>query len=856
MNNDMIGKAILGILITFLSVGAVLGQATGTPDKLPEVFYSSPKTYEIGGIEVTGLGAQYDSETLIQLANLRVGSEIRIPGDEITRAIKRLYAQGMFSDIAISIDRIEGNKVYLVMSLTERHKLSGVHYVGIKNAEESKIKERITLLPGTQVTDNMISNLQHIVERYFKEKGYYNINIRVLQRDDPEKPNFVILDVIVERKEKIKISEVVITGNEEVKDKKLKNAMKKTKEKSLANFFKSSKYIEANYEDDKYNLLDRYNELGYRDASIVADSVVQVSDKRVKVYIDVDEGNKYYYNDITWVGNTVVDAERLSLLLNIQKGDVYNKKYFMERLQSDDDAVANYFYMNDGYLFFRAMPVETVVGNDSINVEIRLFEGPQATIDRVLIKGNTRTHEHVIRRELYTYPGDLFSRENVMRSVRELANLGHFDPEKLDVQPINPNQEAGTVDLEYKVEEKANDRIEISGGWGAGMIIGSVGLTFSNFSIRNIFNWESYRPLPQGDGQTLSIKAQTNGKYYTSFSLSFREPWLGGKKPNSLSFSAYYSRQTGYSQNYYKSYYAGYNTDRNQNTDQLMTTFGVSLGLGRRIKWPDDYFTMYTEVSYQRYMLENWPYYIIQDGNSNNLSFAIQLRRSSIDNPLYTRRGSDFMVGVDFTFPYSLFENRDYSGPNIEDEDRYRWIEYHKWKFQGKFYMPLDRKQKLVLYAGVQYGFLGYYDPDKRSPFEGFEMGGDGMSGYSLYGREYVGLRGYENGALTNAGSSFLTPASSDASLYSKLTMELRYPISLAQSATIYALAFLEAGNSWYALKDFEPFNLYRSAGVGLRVFLPMFGMLGIDWGYGFDDVPGRSGASGSQVHFVLGQEF
>lgn len=850
----MVRKIILGFTIALWGLCRGMAQTADTIVR-PEVYYSSPKTYEIGGVEVTGIGEQYDTETLLQLSGLRIGSEIKIPGDAITKAIRRLYGQGLFSDVGISVDRIAGNKVYLILHLMERHKLSKINYIGIKKSEENKIKEKINPLPGTQVTDNMISNLQHIVERYFKEKGYYNTDISVLQRDDPEHPNFVILDVNVERKNKIKIKEVVIRGNEAVREGKLKAAMKKTKEKTLRNFFKSSKYIEANYEDDKYNLLDKYNELGYRDASILSDSVVQISPDRVKVYIDVEEGNKYYYNHITWVGNTVADAETLSRILNIKKGDTYNKKYFEKRLKDDDDAVGNLIYLNKGYLFYRSMPVETVVGNDSINVEIRIVEGPQATIDRVIIKGNDRTHEHVIRRELYTYPGELFSRDDIIRSVRELANLGHFDPEKIEPKPL-PNPDAGTVDLEYNVTEKANDKIEISGGWGAGMIIGSVGLTFTNFSIRNIFNWESYRPLPQGDGQTLSLKAQTNGKYYTSFSASFREPWLGGKKPNSLSISTYYSRQTGYSRNYYKSYYAGSSAKDMYDDSQLMTTFGISAGLGRRITWPDDYFTMYTEISYQRYTLKNWPYYIFSEGNSNNLSFAVSLRRSSIDNPLYTRKGSDFTLGLTFTPPYSWFTDKNYGSPNIKDKDKYRWIEFHKWKLQGKVFMPLDKNEKLVLYTGVQYGYLGHFDKDKRSPFEGFEMGGDGMSGYSLYGREYIGLRGYENGSLTNAGSSFLAPAASDASLYSKLTMEVRYPISLAQSATIYALAFLEAGNSWYELQDFEPFNLYRSAGVGLRVFLPMFGLLGIDWGYGFDSVPGRPGAAGSQIHFVLGQEF
>lgn len=851
---QMVSRTIFLIIVTLFCFCRAEAQSTDTLYN-PDVYYSSPKTYEIGGVEVTGVADHYDPETLIQLAGLTVGSEIKIPGDEITRAIRRLYGNGLFSDVGIAVDKIVGTKVYLILHLQERQKLSKINYIGLKKSEGNKIKEKINPLPGTQVTDNMITNLKHIVEKQFKEKGYYNIDIKVIQRDDPEKENYVILDVIVERNNKIKIKDIVIRGNKEIKASLLKRAMKKTKEKSLRNFFKSSKYIESNYEDDKYNLLDKYNEKGYRDAMILSDSVVQVSPNRVKIYIDVEEGNKYYYNNISWVGNTIYDSEQLSRVLNIQKGDVYNKKYFEERLNKDENNAVDKLYVNNGYLFFRAIPVETVVGRDSINVEIRLVEGPQATINRVIIRGNTRTHEHVARRELFVYPGELFSREDVIRSVRELATLGHFDPEQIRPD-VKPDIESGTADIYFDVAERANDRVELSGGWGAGMIIGSVGLTFTNFSIRNIFNWESYRPLPQGDGQTLSLKAQTNGKYYTSFSVSFQEPWLGGKKPNSLSVSAYYSRQTGYSSNYYNHSYYVNNAKDQYDTDQLMTTFGASVGLGRRVKWPDDFFTMYTEISYQRYHLRNWPYYIFSNGSSNNLSFALQLKRSSIDNPLYTRRGSDFTLGLTFTPPYSWIDGKDYGRTNMKDKERYRWIEYHKWKFNGKIFMPLDKQDKLVLYAGVQYGYLGHYNKDKRSPFEGFEMGGDGMSGYSLYGRDYIGLRGYQNGSLTNAGSNFIAPNAADASLYSKWTMEVRYPISLAQSATIYALGFLEAGNSWYELKDFEPFNLYRSAGVGLRVFLPMFGLLGIDWGYGFDEVPGRPGASGSQFHFVLGQEF
>jgi len=852
----MIKKVVLvGILVGCL--GWVNAQVSDTTRKEFDIFYSAPRTYELGGVTVTGMDdGKYDSETLIQLSGLYKGMTLQIPGEAITKAIKRLYDNGIFSDIAISVDRIEGNKVYLNLYLQESPRLSKVNYSGLKNSEETKIREKLGLLPGSQVTDNLKSTIKLSIEKYLKEKGYYNTSIKIVQRDDPREKNQVVLDVFVEKNNKIKISEIVFTGNKEMKAGRLKAAMKKTKEKSFANFFKSSNYIEKNYDEDKYNLLNKYNEKGFRDAIILSDSVVQVSPNRVKIYINLEEGNRYYFNDISWVGNTKFSAEGLSALLNIRKGDVYNSKYLEERLILDEDAVKN-VYQNNGYLFSNMVPVETIVGEDSINLEIRVMEGPQATVNKVLIKGNNRTHEHVIRRELYVYPGELYSREDIVRSARELANMGHFDPEKI-VPDLNPNTDAATTDVIFSLEEKANDKIELSGGWGAGMIIGSLGLTFTNFSIRNIFNLDAYRPLPQGDGQTFSLKAQTNGKFYTSFSLSFREPWLGGRKPNSLSASVYFSRQTGYSSNYYNSFYVNSGDQSMRNTNQLMLTYGISVGLGRRIKWPDDWFTMYNEISYQRYELKNWAYYVISNGKVNNLSFAMVIKRSSIDNPLYTKSGSEFSLSLTFTPPYSWFDGRDYEVE--KDEVKYRWIEYHKWKFHGKIFMPLMDLNKverpLVLHASIQYGFLGYYDKDRRSPFEGFEMGGDGMSGYSLYGREYIGLRGYENGSLTNAGSSFIAPNSADASLYSKVTMELRYPISLSQSANIYALGFLEAGNSWYKLKDFEPFNLYRSAGIGLRVFLPMFGLLGIDWGYGFDKVPGRSGAAGSQLHFVLGQEF
>jgi outer membrane protein insertion porin family len=686
--------------------------------------------------------------------------------------------------------------------------------------------------------------------------------VSVLQRDDPNAENSVILDVNVDRNKKIKISNVFIDGNKAFTAAKVKKALKKTKEKRFKNFLKSSKYISENWEEDKILLLEKYNEKGYRDAMILSDSVVQINPERVDVYLKLTEGNQYFFNDITWVGNTVYSSFSLDRVLKISKGDVYNKTLLDERLSIDDDAISNQ-YLDNGYLFFNVNPVETIVGKDSINVEMRVMEGKQARIDRVTITGNTKTNEHVARRELHTYPGELFSKADIIRSVRELAQLGHFDPEAISPD-VQPHPESGTVDISYALEEKANDQIELSGGWGAGMIIGTVGLRFSNFSIRNIFNKEAWSPLPTGDGQTLSIKAQTNGSFYQNYSLSFTEPWLGGKKPTALSVSTYYSKQTGFSSQYNNYAYQGATSFNN---DQYQKIIGGSVGLSRRLKWPDDFFTLYNDVSYQHYDLKNWQYYLIQNGTSNNLSFTTSLSRSSIDNPLYTRRGSTFSLTLKFTPPFSLFDNIDYSGKSAitkdpdatEDErneamqDLHKWIEYHKWSFKGKVFTPLTTNDKtLVLYTGAEYGFLGYYDRNKRSPFEGFELGGDGMSGYSLYGSDYIGLRGYENGSLTPI---FPDGRRKGGNLYSKLTMEIRYPLSLSQSATIYALAFAEAGNAWFDFEEFQPFNLKRSAGVGMRIFLPMFGLLGIDWGYGFDEA-NTPGKNGGQFHFVIGQQF
>ncbi|MGQ1908565.1 outer membrane protein assembly factor BamA [Marinifilum sp. RC60d5] len=833
-------KRLTFIFTLFLSITA-LAQETDTIYN-PTLHYSSPKKFELGGITVSGV-KHLESNVLVQISGLRVGSDIEVPGEKVTKAIKKLYKQGLFSDIQITATKLIDKKIYLNINLQERPRLSDVTYNGTSKSETNKLKEKLKLQKGSQVTDFLIANTQTIVENYFKEKGFFNIDVSVLQRDDPTEENSVIIDINMNRNNKIKIKNIFIEGNTALSDKKVKKAIKGSKEKRIKNFFKSAKYIEGKWKEDKISLIDKYNEEGYRDAIILSDSIEQVSEDRVNLYLKLKEGNQYFFNDITWVGNTVYTAFDLERVLKIKKGDVYNQTYLDERLSTDDDAVSN-LYLDKGYLFFNVNPVEKVVGKDSINLEMRMIEGKQATIDRVNIVGNTKTHEHVARRELYTYPGELFSKSDIIRSVRELAQLGHFDPEAINPD-IKPHPESGTVDITYELEEKANDQIELSGGWGAGMIIGTVGLKFSNFSIRNIFNKEAWSPLPTGDGQTLSIRAQTNGSYYNSYSISFTEPWLGGKKPTSLSTSIYYSQQSGYSRSY--NYYTTYGND----SDQSQKIFGASVGLARRLKWPDDYFSLYNEVSYQNYNLHNWQYYLISDGTSNNFSFTTTLSRSSIDNPLYTRRGSSFSLSLKFTPPYSWFEDLDYA--RADEDELYKWVEYHKWTFKGKMYNGLLAKNdKLVLYTGAEFGYLGYYDKDKRSPFEGFEVGGDGMSGYSMYGSDNIGLRGYENGSLT--------PVTTDGrrlggNVYSKFTAELRYPLSLSQSATIYALAFAEAGNAWYDFEDFQPFNLKRSAGVGLRIFLPMFGLLGIDYGYGFDEA-NQSGQNGGQFHFVIGQQF
>jgi len=800
--------------------------------------YRNIEEYIIGGITISGV-KYLDANALISISGLRPGQEITVPGEEISSAAQKLWNQGLFSDVRISITETRNDTVFLDIFLQERPRLSNLKITGLTRNEAQDIRDKIKLPVGSQITAFILNNTEKIIKDHFIEKGYHNTTVEFIQKDDPDKPNSVILTIEVNKNEKVRIGEIQFIGNKAFDDGKLKRQMKGTKEKTW-NFFRTSKFIEDKFAEDKEKLYTFYNDHGYKDFTILSDSVYRISPDRLGLVIKVDEGRQYFIRNITWVGNSIYPTRLLDQVLNIEKGSVYNKSLLNKRLKIDEDAVSS-LYLDNGYLFSNLTPVEVKVEGDSVDIEVRIYEGDQAYLNDVIISGNTRTNEHVARRELYTLPGDLFSKEKILRSVRQLGVLGHFDPEKINPQPV-PDPLNGTVDLLYPLEERANDQFEISGGWGAGMLVGTVGVRFNNFAMKNFFNLKEWRPYPSGDGQSLSIRAQSNGRIYQSYNISFVEPWLGGKNPNTFSVSFYRSVMTN-------------GRKRNEDGRQSMIIDGASIGLGKRLEWPDDYFSLYGELNYQRYDLNNYNVFrfLFENGTSNLFSVTARLMRfSTSPNLIYPRSGSSFTLQLQVTPPYSLINGKDYK--NETDRVKYRWIEFHKWVFKADYYYPITRNDKLVLNTKFAFGYLGFYNKDiGPSPFENFYLGGDGMTGYSFYGREVIALRGYTNGSLTPSDPKKGSPA---GNVYSKLTFEIRYPITLNQQATIYALTFLEAGKAWYELKEYNPFRMHRSAGIGLRANLPMFGLLGIDWGYGFDEVPGNPDANGSQFHFVIGQQF
>ncbi len=874
---------ILTLLASLLAIAAPRGAAQERVDTIynpPVVYTSLPSTYEIAGLSVSGAD-NYEDYIVLGYSGLKIGDRVEIPGNDVTTAVKRLMRQGLFAQAQVIVEKIAGDKVWLRLNLRTQPRISEVKYVGMKKGEREDLQKRLQLMKGNQITQNIVNRATDITKKYFADKGFGNATVKIKLDEDLSNRNEMIVTIAVDKNSKVKVHKIYLSGNEVLSDSKLKRVIKKTNEGSnIFKIFAQKKFVREDYEADLDRIIEKYNELGYRDAKIVADSVVPYNENKVDVYIDIDEGKKYFIKDINWVGNTIYNTDQLNYVLGMEPGDVYNQKKLKKRLQEDEDAVSG-AYMDRGYLFFQLVPIEKNIKGDSIDLELRMFEGPQARINKVTITGNDRLYEKVVRRDLRVKPGELFSKNDVMRSLREIAQTGHFNPENM-VPDIQPNEENGTVDIAFNLESKSNDQIEFSLGWGQTGIIGKLALKFSNFSIKNLFHPSTYRGIiPQGEGQTFSISAQTNARYYQMYSISFLDPWFGGKRPNSLSVSAYYSRQTGVNSSYYNSnwsnpylysgyggygYGYGYGSSYNDyyqqsienayDPNKVLQMAGVTIGFGKRLNWPDDYFTFTTELTYNWYYLKNWEYlYYMNNGTSNALVLGLTLARNSIDNPLYTRRGSTFSLNLQLTPPASLFSGKKdweklYKANTTQSKkELYRWIEYWKLRFKSRTYTPLtdpDGKWTLVLMTRADIGLLGSYNKWLRSPFETFYVGGDGMSGSYTYATETIALRGYENGSLT--------PWGREGYAYTRFGLELHFPFLLQPSTTIYGLAFVEGGNAWTRVKDFSPFSFKRSAGAGVRIFLPMVGMMGIDWAYGFDEVFGQKG--GSHFHFILGQEF
>ncbi len=873
------GKILLLFIllsITWSSNITVLAQVSIGSDLSP-FDYSRPREYEIAGVTVEGV--QYlDPNVLIMISGLKVGDRIKVPGDRITDAIRKLWDQGLFENVSISASNITGGLIFLLIDLKERPRVSKFSFQGLRKSEADDIRGKINLTRGDVATDHLFVRTERIIQKHFAAKGYLNTEVEIEQKPDASRDNYVDLNIIVRKNSKVRIGEIVIEGNEALTAAEVRSAMKETKEKGnfdplnplgptivetvtdfirlkplsalqrietyftdnyQLNILKSSKYDETKFREDLEKIVKKYNSKGYRDAQVVSDSLYRIDDQNIGLKLTIYEGNRYYYRNIDWIGNTKHDDRTLSAILGISKGDVYNRELLETNLSYNPNGFdVTSLYMDDGYLFFSAEPVEVRVENDSIDLEIRVREGKQARISDVGIKGNTKTNDHVVIRELRTRPGQMFSRNDVIRTTRELANLRYFNAET--IQPdVKPDLASGTVDIDYKVEETSADQIELSGGWGYGRVIGTVGLSFNNFSARNILKREAWKPVPSGDGQKLSLRFQTYGKGYLNYSASFTEPWLGGRKPTSLTLSLYHSLFSD-------------GRPRNDTTRAFFKIDGFTAGIGQRLTWPDDFFTLYQGINLMRYTLQNYSsIFSVGDGNGTFkvISYTINFGRSSISQPIFPRSGSDFSLSLELTPPYSAFSNKNYS--EMSESEKFKWVEFYKWKLSNSWYV--ETVNKLVLSARIRMGFLGAYNSEIGiTPFQRFYLGGDGLSGYSNFdGREIISMRGYTNESIT---PMYYKDKNIGGNIFTKYTLELRYPFSLNPSATIFGLTFLEAGNSWLGFDTFNPFDVKRSAGVGVRIFLPMFGLLGLDWGYGFDPIYGLPSANKSQFHFSINQ--
>ena len=817
-------------------------------EEAPMLKSGAQKLYYIRDINIHG-APNLNHDIIKSSAGLIVGDSIFLPSNFISNAITRLWSQRMFADVKIGAS-IEGDSLDLELFLKERPRVYSWDFEGISKGKKKDLTEKLKLKRGNELSDYVTDKNKKLIKKYWEDKGFRNAEVDVRIENDSIRAQAVNVTFLIDRKKRVKIGKINFTGNEQFPSRRLRRTFKKTHQKSI-NFFKGAKLNEPDYENDKELLIDFYNSKGYRNAHIVRDSIYPINEKRLGIDIDLSEGNKYYIRNVSWVGNSVHETEELQRMFGVNKGDTYDKKSMHKRLgigkeENPEDMSIKSLYQNDGYLMSQIEPAEVIIAPDSIDLELKVFEGKQFTINNVDISGNQRVDDEVIRRELYTRPGELYNRALLMQTIRTLGTMGHFNPETImpDVKPVSNE----LVDIGWPLEATASDQFNIAGGWGSGTFVGSVGITLNNLSVKNFFKKGAWRPYPMGQNQRLSLSAQTNGTYYKAFAFSFTDPWLGGRKPNSFTLSAHFSEQNN-------AYYVW------QKSTQYFRSYGVAAGLGKRLNWPDPYFTLYMEADYERYSLKNWNSFGMSNGASNLLSLKLVFARNSVDQPIYPRRGSEFSASVQATLPYSLWDGKDYKRlaelanstdskvADAANQERYRWIEFHKWQFKAQWFQSLTRNTNLVLMAKAEMGFLGSYNKNKVSPFERFEVGGDGMSGYNIYGIDIISMRGYEDGALDPDRNNY-------SCAYNKYTMELRYPVILKPSSQIYVLGFLEGGNAFTSWKKFSPFKIKRSAGFGVRLYLPVVGMLGIDWGYGFDAPANSNTKSGSQFHFVLGQQF
>ncbi|MBP8067528.1 MAG: BamA/TamA family outer membrane protein, partial [Pedobacter sp.] len=802
--------------------------------------YFNPKEYVIGGTTLSG--SKYtDKEVIIILSKLTKGEVITLPGEATGTAIKNLWLQGLFDDVQLNIERIVGDTVYFDIEVVERPRLSSFEFVGISKSQKTDISEKLADKAGkTIINDNLYNTTKTIINKYLLDKGYFFTTIDFKPKPDPNQDNSMILQVNIDKGKRVKVHEINFTGNKDFKSAKLRKYLKKTKQQAFYKVFGSGKFNKEKYEEDKVKLIAKMQELGYRDASVLKDSIYRFNDKSIGIKIDLHEGPKYYFGNITWVGNAKYTTEFLQRVFTIEKGQLFSEEKLEAKLRgsANGDDVST-IYLNDGYLTFNIDPVQTKIYNDTVDVEMRIYEGPQYTNNKITVVGNTITNDRVVIRNVYTKPGEKFSKDLLVRSVREIGQLGNFDETKTNPLP-KPNPADGTVDIEYQVEEKPSDQIELSGGFGGGRVIGTLGLTFNNFSLKNLFNGEAYKPLPKGDGQKLSLRGQTNGKFYQSYSFSFSEPWFGGKKPVSFGLSAFTSLQSN-------------GISEADASFQKIRLNGASISLGKKLKWPDNWFSLSHALNLNQYILNNYPGYLFSTGTSYNLNITQELARDSRNDRIFPTGGAYLRFTVQATPPYSLLNNVNYA--IASDKQRYKFTEYHKWKFESQWFLTVYKK--LVVKAQAQFGFLGSYNSAVgQSAFERFKLGGDGMQGFDfLQGSELIAMRGYSNNSVVPLGANTTIAQSSGSPIFTKYVIEFRYPVISSQQATAFLTTFAEAGNTWNKFSDFNAFNVRRSVGVGAKIFLPIFGLLGIDYGYGFDKIPGIPDANKGQFHFSIAQQ-